>query len=176
MRDKAKCLLAVTRRMFAAGGGSPEWLEPCRDRFDGGVDPSASCFAKRERHATCLTTGDTATLETRVEDFRHEALCLLGSVSDCPTPSPTPTVTVSPTPTLTPTPTLPCVACACPAPPTPATPVPTCTTGCPIPTASPPPCGAGFGPPSCSFNAYGYRQVCGTDGGSCGCAACCPCP
>jgi hypothetical protein len=178
VRDKAKCMLAARRAALQNGSPVEDRLARCRLRFDGGATPSRGCFARRERSTSCLTSGDVGALEARVDAFEHDTACRLGAATNCPTPTPT----VAATPTLTATPTLPCVACACPPPATPATPVPTCTPaagnpfGCPIPTPSPPPCGSGFGPPSCGINACPFREVCTQSAGACECAPCCPCP
>ena len=121
-------------------------------------------------------------IDTVADGLVGGLLCLqFPGAGACPTVTPTPTPSPSPTPTFTP-PALPCVNCVCPPLPSP-TPVPTCTAGCPTPTgptpaptASPPPCGAGFDPPSCGINTCPYREVCVDAGGECGCAPCCPCP
>jgi hypothetical protein len=46
-------------------------LQKCEDKFDGGVNPSKGCFAKLEAKygGTCFSTGDTAALETTVDNF-----------------------------------------------------------------------------------------------------------
>ncbi len=38
-------------------------------KFDGGADPTKGCFAKLEAKGSCLTTGDTAALESKVDAF-----------------------------------------------------------------------------------------------------------
>jgi hypothetical protein len=38
-------------------------------KFDGGVDPTKGCFAKLEAKPGCITTGDTAALEAKVDAF-----------------------------------------------------------------------------------------------------------
>ena len=178
VRAEVKCLLAARRAAVQSGAAAEDRLARCRSRLDGGADPTRGCFARPERAPSCLTYGDVAALAARVDAFEHDTACRLGAATDCPTATPT----VVATPTLTATPSLPCVACACPPPATPATPVPTCRPAagdpfaCPIPTPSPPPCGSGFGPPSCGINACPFRQVCSQTAGACGCAPCCPCP
>ena len=179
VRDKIRCLLEARRRLYRRGSASPSWFQECRDRFDGGGNPARGCFARLERKGGCLTSGDAAALEARVDAFESSELCVFAVSTACPTPSPSSTIaTPTPSPTPTPTPPVapPCVACACPPPPTPATPIPTCTGfSCPIPTPSPPPCGTGFGPPACGINSCPYREVCTTAGADCGCAPCCSC-
>jgi hypothetical protein len=79
-------------------------LQKAKDKFDGGANPAKGCFAKLEAKfpgAGCLTTGDTAALEAKVDAFVDDVVCELDAGSGtCPTPTPTP----PPTPTSTPTP------------------------------------------------------------------------
>jgi len=78
-------------------------IQKAKDKFDGGADPTKGCFLKLQAKfpGGCLTTGDTATLETKVDAFVDDVVCALDAGSGtCPaTPTPTPQV-----PTATPTP------------------------------------------------------------------------
>lgn len=79
-------------------------LHRARDQFDGGVDATMGCFAKLEAKfpGRCLTTGDTAALETMVDGYVNDVVCQLDAGSEtCPTPTPTSTLTPTPTPTAT---------------------------------------------------------------------------
>jgi hypothetical protein len=64
-------------------GLAPALLADCiqkaKDHFDGGSTPSKGCFAKLEAKygAACLTTNDTAAMETEVDAFVNRAVCLL---------------------------------------------------------------------------------------------------
>jgi len=44
-------------------------LQKAHEKFDGGATPSQGCFAKLEAKGGCLTTGDTAALEGKVDAF-----------------------------------------------------------------------------------------------------------
>jgi pathogenesis-related protein 1 len=82
-------------------------LQSAREGFDGGADPTQSCFAKLEtQFPDCLTTLDTAALETTVDGYVNDVVCQLDAGSGtCPFATPTATPTpVPPTPTATPTP------------------------------------------------------------------------
>jgi hypothetical protein len=71
--NKVKAILACYGK--AASAGTPVDSSPggCIDKaqtkFDGGTDPTKGCFAKLEAKGGCLTTGDTAALETKVDNF-----------------------------------------------------------------------------------------------------------
>jgi hypothetical protein len=71
-------------------------LQKARDKFDGGLKPG--CFAKLEAKGGCITTGDTAALEAKVDAYTTDVLCELGHTTlGCgPPPSPTPTATPVP--------------------------------------------------------------------------------
>jgi len=75
-------------------------LAKVQTKFDGGADPSRGCFAKLEaaNNGPCLTTGDSGTMETRVDNF-------VGAVITALQPPPAPTTTPHP-PTTTATPTV----------------------------------------------------------------------
>ncbi|HEY2388851.1 MAG TPA: hypothetical protein VGK30_17985 [Candidatus Binatia bacterium] len=81
----------------------PACLAKVQAKFDGGADPSRGCFARLESKIDtgflCLTTGDTGSMETRIDDF-------VSAVRDALTHQPPPTRTPTPqVPTGTPTPT-----------------------------------------------------------------------
>ena len=44
-------------------------IQKAQSKFDGGADPTKGCFAKLELKPPCLTTGDTAALEAKVDAF-----------------------------------------------------------------------------------------------------------
>ena len=116
-------------------------LQKPKTKFDGGAMPSKGCFAKLENAGDCLTMGDTAALEAKVDAFVDDVVCELDpSEGTCPaatpTPPPTPIMTPTISPTVTPTlsPTQTTTATATPT----ASPTPT-TTATATPTASPTP-------------------------------------
>ncbi len=80
-------------------------IQKAKDKFDGGTNPPKGCFAKLEAKfpVGCLTTGDTAALEAKVDAFVDDVVCELdaGSGTCLATPTPTPTPAA---PTSTPTP------------------------------------------------------------------------
>ena len=47
----------------------PVCLQEHEDRFDGGAMPAKGCFARLEERDTCLTSGDAAALEAKVDAF-----------------------------------------------------------------------------------------------------------
>ncbi len=120
---KATALLAChSKNEKPPAGLVPEKFAACLqkavDQFDGGADPTKGCFAKLETKfpGACLTTLDTAALETTVDGFVNDVVCKLDAgAGTCPTPTATPTATPTPTasPTDTPTATM--------------TPMPVCT-------------------------------------------------
>jgi hypothetical protein len=59
-------------------------IQKAQDKYSGGVDPTKGCFAKLELKPPCLTTGDSGTLESKVDAF---ALDVDNELS--PPPSPT---------------------------------------------------------------------------------------
>jgi hypothetical protein len=68
-------------------------LQKVRDKFDGGATPSRGCFAKLEAKypGACLTTGDTAALEIKIDDFVQSIVCRLDPGTEpCPDATPTP--------------------------------------------------------------------------------------
>ena len=85
--NQVKAILGCYGKAASAGGSSlppvvppPPNVEPtsfqecitkARDKFDPipPLDPSKGCFAKLEAKPPCLTTGDAAALETKVEAF-----------------------------------------------------------------------------------------------------------
>ena len=67
------------------------------DKFDGGTDPTKGCFAKLEAKGGCLTTGDAAALEAKVDAF---VLDVRVELEPPATPTPTPTPTATPLPAL----------------------------------------------------------------------------
>jgi hypothetical protein len=91
---KAAALLKCYQKAAKAGVAvDGTCLQKAQDKFDGGAMPANGCFAKLEAKPGCLTTNDTAALETKVDTF-------VGDVTDQlnpPTPTPTPTPTVTPT-------------------------------------------------------------------------------
>lgn len=73
-------------------------LQKAKDKFDGGANPAKGCFAKLEAKfgpGGCLTTGDTAALETMTDDWVDAVVCAIDPAGGtCPaTPTPTPTST-----------------------------------------------------------------------------------
>ena len=97
---KAAGLLNCYAKAQKAGGAvDPTCLGKVQRKFDGGSDPSRGCFAKLEakNDGPCLTTGDTASMEARVDAFVGAAIAAL---EPAPTASPTPH---PPTATATPT-------------------------------------------------------------------------
>jgi hypothetical protein len=92
----------------------PACGQKAKDKFDGGIDPTAGCFERLEARFSCPTNDDTAALEGKVDNFVTDVLCELGynpialaghSVFCNPTPTPTPTLTsTAATPTTTRTP------------------------------------------------------------------------
>ena len=99
---KAAALLTCHRKAFGPLI-DPACLQKAKDKFDGGLNPARGCFAKLELKPPCLTTGDTAALEAKVDAFVQDVLCELGYTTVTCGPPPTPTPTVTPTPTATPT-------------------------------------------------------------------------
>ncbi len=132
---KATSLLKCHFKAEQTGHLSQTCLDNAHDAFDGGSNPSSGCFAQLEAQYSpnCLTTNDTAALETVVDQFVDDIVCCLDPAeATCTQPTPTATATatpVAPTPTTTPVST----ATATPVPTATATPVPTAT-------ATPPPC------------------------------------
>ncbi len=83
--------LATCRAKAAKPPGlTPEKLAACvqkaHDKFDGGAKPVKGCFAKLEAKlgASCLTTGDTATLAAKVNAFIAETDCDLDAATCLP--------------------------------------------------------------------------------------------
>jgi len=54
-------------------------IQKAKAKFDGGADPTKSCFAKLEAKypGECLTTSDTTSLESTVDTFVADAYCKL---------------------------------------------------------------------------------------------------
>jgi len=54
----------------------PICVQKAEDKFDGGADPAKGCFAKLEAKygASCLTSGDTATMEAKIDAFVLDAV------------------------------------------------------------------------------------------------------
>jgi hypothetical protein len=134
---KAAALMKCNEKAAKAGlPADPACGQKARDKFDGGADPTQSCFERLEAKPPCLTNDDSALLEAKVDDFVVDVLCDLGyaplalgdqTVYCHPTPTPTPTPTsTNPTPTATQTPG-PAPSCTC---------GPGCP-GCPGATATP---------------------------------------
>lgn len=76
-------------------------IQKAKDKFDGGANPAKGCFAKLEAKygIGCLTSGDTAALEAKVDAYVDDVVCALDSGGGtCPTPTPTPLPTPVPTP------------------------------------------------------------------------------
>lgn len=103
---KAAALLKCHAKNEKPPGLTPALFATClqkaKDKFDGGANPAKGCFAKLEAKfpgAGCLTTGDTAPLEAKVDAFVDDVVCELDPGSGtCPAPTPT-----APNPTPTPT-------------------------------------------------------------------------
>jgi hypothetical protein len=75
-------------------------LQKAKDKFDGGAHPAKGCFAKLEAKfgpGGCVTAGDTAALETKVDDYVDDVICALDpGAGTCPAiPTPIPTATPS---------------------------------------------------------------------------------
>ena len=74
-------LLGCHSKSAKSPGLTPDKLTACiqkaKDKFDGGNDPAKGCFAKLEAKfaGSCLTTGDTAAFEAKVDAFVAEANC-----------------------------------------------------------------------------------------------------
>jgi len=106
-RKTAALLKCYQRNTKPPNGLSPAKLAACiqkaRDKFDGGLNPAKGCFAKLEAKfsGNCLTTGDVAGLEARVDAFVDEVVCALDSNGGTCPPTPVPTAT-APVPTVTP--------------------------------------------------------------------------
>jgi hypothetical protein len=82
---KKKCVANKVKALLGCYGKNttkpdPAKFEECvakaKAKFDGGADPAKGCFAKLEAkppkppsNPACLTTDDTAALETKVDDF-----------------------------------------------------------------------------------------------------------
>lgn len=68
VRGLLKCHAKAERKGFVP---DPACLQKVMDRFDGGAEPARGCFAVLEATypGACLTTGDTATLEAKVDAF-----------------------------------------------------------------------------------------------------------
>ncbi len=109
---KTVALLKCQAKNEKPPGIPPEILARClqkaKDKFDGGAVPSKGCFARLEAEFPfCQTTGDTVSLENKVDAFVNDVVCELDP-SDCvpqPTPTPTPVPTSTcpgPTPTANP--------------------------------------------------------------------------
>jgi hypothetical protein len=98
---KAAAILKCHEKAVKAGSpplADPNCLQKAHDKFD---DPAKGCFAKLEAKGGCLTTGDTAALEAKVDAYTTDVLCELGHTTLGCVPTPTPTPTLSPTPTAT---------------------------------------------------------------------------
>jgi len=65
-------------------------MQKAKDKFDGGIDPTKGCFAKLEAKVPndCLTTGDSAALEAKVDAFALDVKTELST----PAPPPPPTL------------------------------------------------------------------------------------
>ncbi len=77
-----------------------ECLQKAKIKFDGGTNPAKGCFAKLEAKygIGCLTSGDTAALEAKVDAYVDDVVCALDSAGGtCPTPTATPTPAPTPT-------------------------------------------------------------------------------
>jgi hypothetical protein len=109
MRKKANCLLKVHRKAIKKGElPDAEKLDTCKAKFD---DPVKGCVARAEAkqnfakpNTVCTVVGNTASMETIVDDFVDQAL--IGIVTGG-VPNPTPTATPGggeATPTTTNTP------------------------------------------------------------------------
>ena len=66
-----RCHEAAERHNSAV---DPTCTQKARDKFDGGADPSHGCFGKLEAGGGCLTTNDTAALETDVDNFIDDVI------------------------------------------------------------------------------------------------------
>ncbi len=120
---KATALLACHQKAMKRGlAVDGACLQKAHDKFDGAAKPNKGCFAKLEAKGGCLTAGDVAALEAKVDAFVDGVVCALDPQSDiCTQPTPTPlrtpaaivtlgltatrTATATPTATTTPTPT-----------------------------------------------------------------------
>jgi len=107
LAGKTKCtikkvsgLLKCYEKAYRAGSAvNPTCLAKVQEKFDGGADPSSACFARLEavNLPGCLTTGDTDSMETRVDNFVSAVTAaLVPPPSRTPTPQP-PTATPTPT-------------------------------------------------------------------------------
>jgi len=110
VRKKTAALLKCHEKAVKAGAPAtvdPVCTQKAMDKFDGGLNPAKGCFAKLEAKfpGGCLSTGDTAALEAKVDAFVDDVLCELGytTVPGGCGPPPTPTPSLTPTPTATPT-------------------------------------------------------------------------
>ena len=66
MKGLLKCHVTAEARGLAV---DPACLQKHEDKFDGRSEPATSCFAKVEARSGCLTTGDTAVLESKIDAF-----------------------------------------------------------------------------------------------------------
>ena len=88
---KTAALLKCHTKNEKPPGMDPAKLADCvqkaQDKFDGGTDPSQSCFAKLEAKygAACATDDDTDDLEATVDAFVDEVACRLdlGTCTHC---------------------------------------------------------------------------------------------
>lgn len=80
-------------------------VQKAQEKFDGGTNPFKGCFAKLEAKfgpANCLTSGDTAALETMTDNWVDAVVCALDPAGGTCPATPTPSSTSTPAPTSTP--------------------------------------------------------------------------
>lgn len=65
---KRTCLLGCYKKGASTGtAADPACLSKCREKFDGGADPTKSCFGRVEAKGGCLVLGDTIPAECKVD-------------------------------------------------------------------------------------------------------------
>ena len=74
---KKTCLLGCYKKAATGVLLDPLCLAKCRSKFDGGGDPAKSCFGKLEGKLFCLTVGDTAAIEQKVDGFVESMITAL---------------------------------------------------------------------------------------------------
>ena len=85
-------LLKCHAKAETKGFLDPACVQKAKDKFDGGGFPAKGCFAKLEAKLSCLTTGDTAALEAKIDAAVDDIVCQLDPAGGTCPPAACPSV------------------------------------------------------------------------------------